>query len=95
MADNPVRPCWGCETFDSDPRHVIVLDNGTDEPMHVDCCADKRGCQVCAGNLAGITPGTTGEALREHLLSLPPQHILHVPNGDHADPYDLTTVTEG
>lgn len=92
MSVNPVRPCWGCSVFDDHPRHVVVLANGADEPMHVDCCADRRGCQVCAQQIADVAPGTVGQAMREHLLSLPPAQVVHVPNDDDGDPLNITTA---
>lgn len=95
MADNPVRPCWGCETFDDHPRHVVVLPDGTDLPMHVDCCANRRSCASCRQQIADVAPGTTGEAMREHLLSLTPRQIVHVDNDNDSDPYNLTTVEVG
>lgn len=96
MADNPVRPCWGCMVFDSDPRHEIIdPETGADVaggPMHVDCCAEKRGCASCAYQRQGLDPSVIGEAFRQHVLSLPPVQIEHVPNDDPNDPHNLTTA---
>ncbi len=92
MADNPVRPCWGCSTFDDHPRHVLVRENGTDEEMHVDCCAEKRGCGICRSLIADVTPGTVGDDMRAHLLAQAPAQVIHDPNDDTSDPYNLTTA---
>lgn len=90
MADNPVRPCFGCSTFDSDPRHEIALANGgSADPFHVDCCAEKRGCAVCAALVASKSADVH---LRDHLRSLPPTQVEHPHNDDGSDPYDLTTA---
>jgi hypothetical protein len=90
MAENPVRPCFGCQKFDTHPRHEIY---GSNEPMHKDCCAEQRGCQVCAYERDGLAPTVIGDAFREHLLSLPPVQVVHVDNDDDGDPLNLTTAT--
>ncbi|GGM53319.1 hypothetical protein ACFFX1_54960 [Dactylosporangium sucinum] len=95
MADNPVRPCFGCQQFDDHPRHEIIGLDGSDlvgGPMHKDCCAELRGCQVCAYERQGLDPSVIGEAFREHLLALPPAQVVHVPNDNPGDPLNLTTA---
>jgi hypothetical protein len=96
---NPRRPCFGCEVFDDHPRHEIVGAAGeplpgdpTNGPMHMDCCAALRGCVVCARAREGLTPDVIGEAFREHVVSLPPLAVEHVPNDDDRDPHNLTTA---
>lgn len=96
---NPVRPCYGCLVFDDHPRHEIVGAQGQalpgDEvngPMHMDCCADKRGCVICGRAREGLAPSIVGEAFRTHVLSLPPLAVEHVENDDPADPHNLTTA---
>lgn len=95
MAENPVRPCFGCNTFDDHPRHEIVASDGSDMlggPMHMDCCAEKRNCTICASRREGLDPTVIGEAFREYLLSLPPAMVVHVENDDPNDPLNLTTA---
>jgi hypothetical protein len=97
---NPTRPCWGCETFDDHPRHEIAAaagdppleDNLLNGPMHMDCCADLRGCAICARARSGVGAEVIGQAFRDHLLELPPVLVEHVPNDDPGDPHNLTTV---
>lgn len=91
---NPTRPCYGCQVFDDHPRHIIVTTVGGDEePMHMDCCAEKRGCQVCADRRAGVDASVVGDEFRQHLLGLNPVQVDHVGNDDQADPHNLTTAT--
>lgn len=95
MSANPVRPCFGCSTFDDHPRHEIVGRDGSDVlggPMHKDCCAEKRRCRICASEREGLDPSVIGEAFRAHLLSLPPTQVEHVANDDASDPLNLTTA---
>jgi hypothetical protein len=95
MPVNPVRPCFGCNKFDTDPRHEIVGLDGSDVlggPFHMDCCAEKRGCQICASRREGLDPTLVGDAFREHLLALPPTLVVHVANDDDSDPLNLATA---
>jgi hypothetical protein len=94
-----MRPCFGCLVFDDHPRHEIVGAAGEplpgdaiNGPMHMDCCADKRGCAICARARRGLAPEVIGDAFREHVLSLPPAAVEHVPNDDPGDPHNLTTA---
>jgi hypothetical protein len=96
---SPRRPCFGCETFDDHPRHEIVGAQGqplagdqVNGPMHMDCCAILRGCMVCARAREGLRPEVIGEPFREHVMSLPPVQVEHVPNDDDTDPHNLTTA---
>lgn len=98
-ASNPRVPCFGCETFDDHPRHDFVgatgeplPGNAISGPMHMDCCAALRGCVLCARAREGLNPDVIGEPFREHVLSLPPVLVEHVPNDDHSDPFNLTTA---
>lgn len=100
---NPIRFCVACKQADDHPRHEIAGTNGadsmTDGPMHMDCCAEARGCALCAAQLerARVATGETwGRPLGDTLHSLPPVQVDHVPNDDPNDPYNLTTavVTE-
>lgn len=96
---SPRRPCFGCEVFDDHPRHEIVGASGEplpgdaiSGPMHMDCCAYLRGCQLCKRARAGVAPEVIGQAFREHLETLPPVLVEHIPNDDPSDPHDLTTA---
>lgn len=74
---NPVRLCPICGQTDDHPRHVIALPDGVDVARHMDCCAMVTGCEVCTAQIAGAS-GVTGEALRTHLVSLPPTDLGEV-----------------
>lgn len=94
MADNPVRGCIGCGRRDNHPRHVVVVGDA-EVPWHMDCHVIAAGCAVCEHQLAGvggIDGNPKGDALREHLLSLPPVQVEHVANDDDTDPHNLTTA---
>jgi hypothetical protein len=85
------RPCHGCEVFDDHPRHEIIdPESGSDAlggPMHMDCCAKKRGCQVCKLQLQRASETSTGrvvksgeligQKLRNALVELPPIQVVH------------------
>ncbi len=68
--------------------------------MHMDCCAEQRGCAICAAQLErakvhggyDVEQPLTGELLRGALDGLPPAAVTHVPNDDPTDPYDLRTA---
>ncbi|GAA2346911.1 hypothetical protein [Dactylosporangium salmoneum] len=94
MTANPVRNCVGCGQRDDAPRHVMVVGD-TYVPWHLDCHVIAAACSVCEHQLAGVggvDGNPKGDALREHLISLPPVEVEHVPNGDDSDLYDLTTA---
>lgn len=95
--DNPVRPCFGCQQFDDHPRHEIINLDGTDAhggPMHMDCCAALRNCDVCQAVLAeayGLAGGgATGLDLREALVQLPPTQIQHA--ATETSPFDVAEM---
>lgn len=97
MTTNPRRPCNGCETWDDHPRHENIDFTGADVqggPMHMDCCAALRDCDVCKAVLAMAYPlageGATGEDLRAALLELPPLQIMHA---EGESPFSLRAVT--
>ncbi len=90
MADNPVRPCFGCRQFDDHPRHELY--GVPDSAMHMDCCAELRGCGICARARSGLAASVVGEAFREHVLTLPPAEVTHLPNDNDSDPHNLRTV---
>jgi hypothetical protein len=79
------RPCMACLVFDDHPRHEIIdPQTGADAhggPMHMDCCAATRDCDVCkavlerAYALAG--EGAIGSDLRDALVQLPPLQVAH------------------
>lgn len=60
--------------------------------MHMDCCAIKRGCDVCKEVLARAYAlaggGATGEDLREALVLLPALEVRH----DSADPFTAELI---
>lgn len=92
---NPTRPCFGCNVFDDHPRHEILdATTGSDAigPMHLDCCAAKRGCVSCAGRREGVNASVIGEEFRQHLATLPPEQVTHVRNDNADDPQNLTTA---
>lgn len=81
-----VRPCFGCMVFDDHPRHVIAQAPGQpEEPMHMDCCAEQRGCSVCTVVLqaAGHRLGVVGDDLRAKLVALPPVQVDHIDGEAH------------
>jgi hypothetical protein len=95
--DNPVRPCYGCNVFDNHPRHEIINFDGTDAhggPMHMDCCAALRNCDLCRAVLAeayGFAGGgATGEDLREGLLRMAPMQVQHAQTT--TSPFDVTEM---
>lgn len=95
------RPCYGCETFDSAPRHEIIDQSGADTrggPMHMDCCAELRGCEVCrlqlqrAKDHADVphSEPLVNDALRNALVALPAVEIDHL----DGDPFTVAAVRE-
>lgn len=71
----PVRPCLGCAAYDDHPRHVMIDSTGVDLPMHMDCCAMARNCEVCKAQLAtvgGVAKNPKGDELRAALLKTGP-----------------------
>lgn len=64
---NPVRMCLGCGQSDDHPRHVVVVQDGTEVPWHMDCHA-MTGCGICTEQISGAD-GATGDALRQHLTT--------------------------
>lgn len=93
----PVRPCFGCRVFDDHPRHEIIDPNTGDDalggPMHMDCCAVQRNCDVCRAVLARAYSlaggGAIGQDLRDALVQLPPMQVDH-----HPDDFFTATLTE-
>ena len=94
MSVNPVRPCIGCGQTDDHPRHVLVVGDA-DVPWHMDCHVITTGCALCQHQLAGVggvDGNPKGDALRDHLVGLPPLQVEHVANDDDSDPHNLTTA---
>lgn len=72
----PVRPCLGCAAYDDHPRHVVLEVGGVELPMHMDCCAMARNCEVCKAQLegvGGVKKNPKGDALRAHLVATGPE----------------------
>ena len=67
-----MRVCVACTQSDDHPRHSMVLGDGAESPMHMDCCVMTRNCGVCATQLADAGK-VKGDQLREYLVSLPPR----------------------
>jgi hypothetical protein len=65
--ERPVRDCDVCGISDTDPRHVVGLDDGGTQTRHMDCCRDE-GCPdgTCDEATAGAEE-LRGDALVEHL----------------------------
>lgn len=98
-APNPKRPCFGCMTFDDHPRHEIITLDGVDAhggPMHMDCCADLRSCDLCRAQLAAAYQlageGAIGDDLRAGLVQLPPLQVQHADT--ETSPFDVIEMTE-
>jgi hypothetical protein len=96
-----IRFCGGCRQADDHPRHEIIDPNtGADllgGPMHMDCCAELRNCDVCkyvlARAYATAGHGATGRDLREALVQLPPLQVTHEQTGIGA--VGPAQITEG
>lgn len=72
---HPIRKCPICFGVDDHPRHVHALPDGTDLPLHMDCCAASRNCDVCHAQLegvGGVEGNPKGDLLREHLVTTGP-----------------------
>lgn len=103
-----IRPCGGCQVFDDHPRHEIITFDGADAhggPMHMDCCAVLRSCDVCRMQLerthahVGVQLGTgddpsrlKGAALRAALVELPPVLVEHAETA--TSPFDVAEAQE-
>ena len=80
-------PCIGCEAVDTDPKHrIALLDAETGAPAgavtwHMDCHALVRGCDVCAGQIAGAD-GAKGADLRAYLDSIRDTPTTTAPEGN-------------
>lgn len=61
-----LRGCVGCGQTDDHPRHVI--DSGADLPIvwHLDCHANA-GCESCAAQTKGLTAGSVGSKMLDHI----------------------------
>lgn len=86
-----MRPCFGCKVFDEGPRHTVA-DEVTGETlgeMHLDCCAEHNGCQLCQVQLqrarAHAGEDLKDEALGALLESLPPLQVEHVTGAPHGE----------
>lgn len=72
MPAQPVlRKCLACGQEDDHPRHGLILQVAPElivAEMHLDCCAQVRGCESCAAQVAGAD-GKTGDAMRAHIVN--------------------------
>lgn len=89
-----IRPCGGCQVFDDHPRHEVITFDGADAhggPMHMDCCAALRNCDLCRAVLeqAYGTAGrpVIGDDLRAALVQLPPAQVQHA--ATTTSPFDV------
>ena len=67
MEERPTRSCDLCGIEDTDPRHVIALEDGGTLMRHMDCCREA-GCPD--GSCNEVTAGAEnlrGEELIAHL----------------------------
>lgn len=65
-----LRTCLACSQTDDHPRHEILLQVQPEllvAGMHLDCCAQVRGCESCKAQTEGAA-GKTGEAMRQHII---------------------------
>lgn len=93
MAAHVAFTCLVCGQTDDDPKHAIAQTMDIETRHHHDCGARMNPpCPVCqilteeAPKKAGAVKGdphtpVTGQAMREHLLSLPPRNWTHHPDG--------------
>lgn len=65
------RICVGCGITDTDPRHVLVTDDGATVLFHMDCHAIVANCETCRAQIADAA-GATGDELRAHLITTGP-----------------------
>lgn len=73
---NPVRNCVGCGQTDDHPRHVVDVGGGQELAWHMDCHSRVTPpCGVCTHQLLDVAVGTTGQALRDHLIAMPPKQV--------------------
>lgn len=69
-------PCPGCGMNDDHPRHILVLEDGTQVAWHSDCHASK-GCPICVIQRDGAE-GLTGQEYRDHLTANADEHAAAV-----------------
>jgi len=96
MTEPPIRPCHACRVFDDHPRHEIITITGADAlggPMHMDCCAALRNCDLCREVLARAYGHAgrpvIGDALRVSLVALPALQVRH-----EGDPFTVHAIAE-
>lgn len=109
MAQHIAFACLACGQVDDDPKHVIAMTADTEVRHHHDCGALMNPpCPVCT-ILTGEAPvqpskikgaphvPVTGQAMRDHLLSLPPRAWTHHPDGSvtYTDNPEPVTGGEG
>lgn len=93
------RPCFGCQVFDTHPRHEIINMDGSDAaggPMHLDCCADLRNCDLCHIQLERAREHA-GEDLHGHELGAVLEYIgpLFLQHAETpASPFDVASAQE-
>lgn len=69
--DDVKRLCSRCNQRDDHPHHGVIIQLQPElivESMHLDCCAEARGCESCAAQVADAV-GKTGDAMREHIVA--------------------------
>ena len=65
MNERTTMWCDVCRGSDTDPRHHVIMEDGTIQTRHMDCCRDE-GChdQSCDAILEA-----SGEARKQELLA--------------------------
>ena len=65
--ERTVRDCDICGQEDTDPRHVVAMDDGSMQTRHMQCCRDA-GCPdgTCDELMAGAGD-VTGQELIDYL----------------------------
>lgn len=65
------RSCTACGQVDDHPRHIHALPDGTDQVLHLDCCA-AQGCPTAGGDFdehsCGARLAAAGGVTREPLI---------------------------
>jgi hypothetical protein len=70
--ERPVRGCDVCGLEDADPRHVVGMDDGTDQTRHLQCCAQVGCPDGSCDTLMAEAGDISGDELIDFLTSQPP-----------------------